>query len=168
MPTQCVPRTARHEAPPRDPGTHDGSPSNLPPIPGRGSDASRTRGSRPAPRSPRLAGSRVREAGKLARGAPLSAPVRRRLIGDAAVIATIRHAGQRFAAAEEEIRLAGVSDRPVAFFVVELDERAALSDRDDIFDQLRLWLGIVFVGEACSECGIAAYRGPHTAEQMRG
>src|SRR5229473_1698236 len=73
----------------------------------------------------------------------------------------------RLAAAEEEIRLSRVPDRPMAFFVVELDQRAALTDRDDVVDQLRLGLEVVFVSRARCEGGIAAYRRSHAPEQVR-
>src|SRR5438067_7450606 len=99
------------------------------------------------------------------RGPPLAAAVRRRLVGDAAVITAIRHAHHRLAAAEEEIRLSGIPDGPVAFFLIELDQRAALTDRDDVLDQLRLGLEIVFIGGARCERGIAAYRSSHAPEQ---
>src|SRR6266567_3095069 len=97
---------------------------------------------------------------------PFPAAVRR-LVGDPAVIAAVRHAHHRLAAAEEEIRLSRVPDRPMAFFVIELDQRATLTDRDDVVDQLRLGLEVVFIGGARRESGIAAYRGSHAPEQVR-
>src|SRR5713226_7989887 len=103
----------------------------------------------------------------LSRRPPFPAAVRRRLVGDPAVIAAVRHAHDRLAAAEEEIRLSRVPDRPMAFFVIELDQRAALTDRDDVVDQLRLGLEVVFVSGARCEGGIAAYRRSHAPEQVR-
>src|ERR1044071_3505968 len=82
------------------------------------------------------------------------APGCRRLIGNAPVISAIRCSGGGLATAEEEVRLAGVADRPVALFLVEFEERAALPDRDDVLDRLRLGLRLVIVGRHMRERGI--------------
>src|SRR6202521_647119 len=117
---------------------------------------------RPAPteqsRSSGQGAERALVAEPLSRRPPLAAAVRRRLVGNPAVVAAVRHAHHCLAAAEEEIRLSRVPDRPMAFFVIELDQRAALTDRDDVVDQLRLGLEIVFIGGARCERSIAAYR----------
>src|SRR4051812_48356036 len=58
---------------------------------------------------------------------PPVAPGRRRLVGDAPVITAIGRAGDGLAAAEIEICLTRVADRPVAFVVIEFEQRAALA-----------------------------------------
>src|SRR5262245_60750700 len=63
---------------------------------------------------------------------PPIAPRLRRLVGNAPVITAIRRPSVGLPTAEEEVRLTRVSDRPMALLVVELEERAALPDRDDV------------------------------------
>src|SRR6476659_2488763 len=65
----------------------------------------------------------------------------RRLVGGARVIVAVGQAFQRLAAAEEEFGGRRIADRPAAGVLVELQERAALPDRDNILDQL--WLGLL-------------------------
>src|SRR5262245_60093723 len=65
---------------------------------------------------------------------PAVAPHIGGLIGDARMIGAVGQAGQRLAAAEEEVGAAGIADRPAAGVLVELEQRAALTDRDDIVD----------------------------------
>src|SRR5438477_5506967 len=74
----------------------------------------------------------------LARRTPVSPPIPSRLIGDARVIAAIRKALDRLAAAECKFRIARVADRPAAFAVAELEERAALPHRNNVLGQIRL------------------------------
>src|SRR5215218_10760494 len=76
------------------------------------------------------------------RGTPV-APGCRRLIGDASVISAIRRAAVGFPAAEIEIRLPRVADGPVALLGIELEQGAALPDRDDVFDIFRLRCHVV-------------------------
>src|SRR5437773_1804781 len=54
---------------------------------------------------------------------PAVAPGCGRVIDDAAGIAAIGRAGGGLAAAEEEMRLAGIADRPMAFLVIEFEQR---------------------------------------------
>src|SRR5712675_1827301 len=99
---------------------------------------------------------------------PAVAPGCRRLIGDAAVIAAIGRAGGGLAAAEEEIRLAGIADRPMAFLVIEFEQRAALAERNDVLDRLDLRLGVVVVSLHGGERGVAAHHRARRAEHLRG
>src|SRR6478736_1007797 len=55
------------------------------------------------------------------------------------MIAAIGKALDRLAAAECKFRIARVADRPAAFAVAELEERAALPHRNNVLDQI--WLG---------------------------
>src|SRR5690349_15402369 len=59
-----------------------------------------------------------------------------RLIGHARVIGAVGQAGHRLTAAEEEVRLAGIADRPTAGVFGELEQGAALADRNDVIEQL--------------------------------
>lgn len=62
------------------------------------------------------------------------------LIGDAGVIGAIREVGCNMTAAEEEIGSAGVANRPAAGVVSQLKQRATLSNRDNVVEQL--WFGL--------------------------
>src|SRR5262249_53456048 len=87
-----------------------------------------------------------------------------RLIGDARVVRAIGQAGDGLAAAKEEVGVAWIADRPAAGLLVELEQRAALADRDDVVDQLRLQLDIELVG--LGERGVAPYRRPRDPQHM--
>src|SRR3954470_9065474 len=56
------------------------------------------------------------------------------LIGNAPVITAIGCPGVCLSTAEEEVGLARIADWPVALILVELEQRAALPDRDDVLD----------------------------------
>src|SRR5579875_57675 len=86
------------------------------------------------------------------RQAPVAAPLVGRLIGHAGMIGAIGQFVDGFAAAKEELGAAGVADRPMTRPIVELEQCLALRDRD--FDQVRLEIRLVVVGER----GIAAHR----------
>src|SRR5947199_10557608 len=90
-----------------------------------------------------------------ARSTPV-APGCRRLIGDAPVVSAIRCPGGSLAAAEEEVGLARIAARPMAFLAVALQQSAALPDPDDVLDQLRLGLRGVIVVRHRRERGRAA------------
>src|SRR6185437_7536507 len=90
----------------------------------------------------------------LPRRAAFAAPIGGWLIGDARVIGAIGQAGDRIAAAEEEIAAARIADRPPAGLLVQLKQRAALADRNDVVDQLRFGLGLDLIG--MRQRGIAA------------
>src|SRR5205085_5290006 len=89
-----------------------------------------------------------------ARSTPV-APGCRRLIGNAPVVSAIGCSGEGLATAEEEIGLSRIADRPMALLAVQLQERAALPDRDDVLDQLRLGLRLVIVIRHMRERGVA-------------
>src|SRR5262245_66081365 len=57
-----------------------------------------------------------------------------RLIGDARVVRAVGQAGDGLAAAKDEVGMAWVADRPAAGLLVELEQRAALAERDDVVD----------------------------------
>src|SRR5437879_13362232 len=78
----------------------------------------------------------------------------RGLVGRARVIVAVGQAVQRLAPAEEEFGGRRVADRPAAGVLVELQERAALPDRDNVLDQLRLGLLIHLIGQR--ERGVTA------------
>src|SRR5262249_52613305 len=84
------------------------------------------------------------------------------------MISAVGKVADRLAAAEEEIAGAGIADGPPAFRVRQFQQRAALPDRHDIFQRLRLELRLQLVtGKPC-QCGIPAYRRPrHVAQHMR-
>src|SRR5262249_12911904 len=73
-------------------------------------------------------------------------PVRRRLIRDPRMVGAIGQAGDRVTAAEKEIAAAWIADRPAAGLLVQFQGGAALPDRDDVVDQLRFGLQLVFIG----------------------
>src|ERR1043165_1212116 len=98
---------------------------------------------------------------------PPVAPGCRRLVGDARVIAAIGNPRGGLAATEEEVGLARIADRPAALVVVELEQRAALSDRDDILDRLDLRLHVVVVGRLRGERGVAAYHRARRGGNLR-
>src|SRR5499433_3614362 len=87
-----------------------------------------------------------------------------RLIGDARVVRAIGQAGDGLAAAKEEVGMAWIADRPSTGLLVELEQRAALADRDDVVDQLGLQLDIELVG--LRERGVAPYRRPRNPQHM--
>src|SRR5437660_5245913 len=101
---------------------------------------------------------------------PVAAPLVRRLIGDTRLVAAIGQADDRFAAAEEEVRVAGIADRPVALVFAQLEDRAALADRDDVLERLGLGLDLGLVGRdrLGGERGVAAHGIAHAAEHVRG
>src|SRR6476646_2681065 len=86
------------------------------------------------------------------------------LVGDARVIGAIGQAGDRPAAAEEEIRLAGIADRPAAGFLGELEQGPALTHGNDVVDQFRLGVGVEGIG--MGERGIAAHGRPRNPHHM--
>ena len=105
----------------------------------------------------------LRAASGVPNGRPLVAPaVAHWLVGDARVIGAIRRLVRVFAAAEEEFRAAGIADRPAAGLFGQLQQSLALLDRN--FDQFRLGLGLVFIGER----GIAPHRGARHPHHARG
>src|SRR3984957_10552073 len=94
----------------------------------------------------------------------VAAAVGRGLIGGAGVIGAIWQRGQRVAAAEEKFGAARVADGPAAGLLVELKQRAALADRNDVVEQFRLrLLDLVGMGQR----GIAADRSAADAHHRR-
>src|SRR6266404_3980084 len=83
-------------------------------------------------------------------------PVVGRLISDARMVAAIRQCRQWFAAAEEELRGGRIADRPAAGVFVELQQRTALADGNDILDHFRF--GLVLHLECQSQRRIAPHR----------
>ena len=65
------------------------------------------------------------------------------LIGDTRVIGTIGQAADRWTATKIEIRVAGIADRPPACLFGQLQQAAALPDRNDIIGVLGLRLRII-------------------------
>src|SRR5262249_18698146 len=100
---------------------------------------------------------------------PVAAAFVCRLVGDAGVVAAIGQPDDGLAAAEEEVRLAGIADRPVALLFAQLQERAALPDGDDVFERLRFGLDLRLVGgdRVGRERGVTAYRIANAAEHVR-
>src|SRR5580692_10707279 len=78
--------------------------------------------------------------------AAIAAAVARRLIGDPRMVAAIGRAGAGLTAAEEEVGAARISNRPAASVFGQLEDGAALAERNDIVDQLRLRLLLEIVG----------------------
>src|SRR5438105_2289489 len=75
------------------------------------------------------------------------------LIGDARVIGAIGQAADRWTAAKIEIRVARIADRPPACLFGQLQQAAALPDRNDIINLLGLRLRIKV--ERVCERGVA-------------
>src|SRR3982075_785261 len=101
----------------------------------------------------------------MARSTPERPPVAAhvgRLVGAPRVIGAVGQAGDRPAAAEEEVGLAGIADRPAASLLGELEQGPALAHGDDVVDELRLGLGVEVIG--MGKRGVAAAgrtRAPH-------
>src|SRR2546430_8476890 len=88
-----------------------------------------------------------------------------RLIGDARVIGAVGQARERLAAAEEEVGATGIADRPAAGLLGEFEQCAALTEWDDVVDQLGLGLHIKFVG--VRKRGVAPHRRARYPQHVR-
>src|SRR5215475_443458 len=88
--------------------------------------------------------------------------VAHRLISDTAVIRAIWQFVRCFAAAEEEVPATGITHRPTAGLLRQLQKGLALLDRN--FNQLRLRLEVIVI---CKR-GIAAHRRPWNTHHMSG
>src|SRR5690242_4244433 len=107
-------------------------------------------------------------AGASAQRAAIAATIGGRLIGDARVIIAVGQALDGRAAAKEELGAAGIADRPTALAVIELEQRAALPDRNDVLHHFGLGLDVLLIHR--SERRIAAHgraREPHHAGRAR-
>src|SRR5262245_22662473 len=99
---------------------------------------------------------------------PVAATIVGRLVGHAGMIGAVGKVCDRLAAAKEEIGGAWVADGPAAFRVRQFEQRAALADRHDVFQRLRLELRLQLVDGKPCQCGITADRGPrHVAQHVR-
>src|SRR5207247_3970391 len=74
-------------------------------------------------------------------------------------------AGERLAAAEEEVGATGIADRPAAGLLSEFEQCAALTEWDDVVDQLGLGLHIKFVG--VRKRGVAPHRRARYPQHVR-
>src|SRR4029453_1991695 len=81
------------------------------------------------------------------------------------MVCAIGEPGDGLPSAKEEIGLPGIADRPAASLLRELEQGAALAQRDDVIEQLRLGLDVELVG--VSERGVAAYRRPRDSQHVR-
>src|SRR5260221_13028829 len=61
--------------------------------------------------------------------------------------------------------MAGIVDRPAAGLLVELEQGAALANRDDVVDEFRLQLDLELVG--LGERGVTPYRRPRGPQHVR-
>src|SRR5262245_55248307 len=89
----------------------------------------------------------------------------RRLVGHARVIGAIGQGGDSLAAAEEEVGLPGIPNRPAAGFLRELEQAPALAERDHVIDELWLRFDVELIG--VGERGIAADRMPRDPQHVR-
>src|SRR5262249_1108387 len=97
----------------------------------------------------------------------VAAAVGGRLIGDARAIGAVPQAFDRVAAAEEDLRRAWIADRPMTLRIAQLEQRAALTDRDDVLDQFGLGLRLELVESVRGQRGIAAQRRTRHAHHVR-
>src|SRR5712691_4528927 len=81
------------------------------------------------------------------------------------MVGAVGQAGDGLAAAEEEVGAARIADRPAAGLLGELEQGAALAERNDIVDQLGLGLGVELVG--MRQRGIAPYRRARDPQHVR-
>src|SRR5947209_14374552 len=84
------------------------------------------------------------------------------LVGNARMMRAVGQAGQRLAAAKEEIRAGGIADRPMASGLIQFQQRYSLAHWNDIVvgDRIRFQLDF----ESMRQRGIAARSGtgdPH-------
>src|SRR5215468_9724673 len=100
---------------------------------------------------------------------PIATPVGDRLIGDAGMVDAVGQVAYGLAATEEEVGCTRIADRPAAARIRELEQRAALSDRDDVLSQLDLGLRLGVVGRQglTGERRVAAHRRARHAHHMR-
>jgi len=75
-----------------------------------------------------------------------------RLIGNTGMIGAIGQVIRGVATAEEKVGATWIANRPAASLFRQLKQGLALLERN--FDQFRLWLDVVVIGEG----GVAAYR----------
>jgi hypothetical protein len=80
-----------------------------------------------------------------------------RLICNSRVISAVGQAGDCLPATEKKLRTPGITYRPATGLVVQLQKRAALTQRNDIVGQLRLRIRIRFIelrkGGVSPQCG---------------
>src|SRR5712691_5200163 len=81
------------------------------------------------------------------------------------MVGAVGQAGDGLAAAEEEVGAARIADRPAAGLLGELEQGAALAERNDIVDQLGLGLGVELVG--MRQRGIAPDRRTRDPQHVR-
>src|SRR5882672_4133524 len=81
------------------------------------------------------------------------------------MVSAIGQTFDRLAAAKEEVRRAWVADRPVALAFVQFKNRTALSDRNDIFDQLGLGLEFRLIRMQRGKSRVATNAGPRNSHE---
>src|SRR5262245_52882181 len=87
-----------------------------------------------------------------------------RLIGNARMVGAVGQGRDGMCAAEEEVGLARIADRPAAGLLGELEQGPALAHRDDVVGKLRLGLDLDVVG--VGERGVAPHRGPRDPQHV--
>src|SRR5262245_46550520 len=113
---------------------------------------------------PAFAGMTTGERALLSPERPAVAALIGRLIGDARMVGAVGQARDGVAAAEEEVRLARIADRPAAGVLGELEQGPALAHRDDVVDELGLGFELEVVG--VGERGVAPHRGPRDPQHL--
>src|SRR5262245_56110161 len=86
-------------------------------------------------------------------------------ISDTRVVGAIRQARDRLTTTEKEIGRAGIADWPTAGILGEFEQAAALAERNDIVDRLRLRVDFELISK-CKRC-VAAYRAARDAQHVR-
>src|SRR4029453_3321694 len=81
------------------------------------------------------------------------------------MVCAIGEPGDGLPSAKEEIGLPGVPDRPAASLLGKFEQGAALAQRDDVVEQLRLGLHVELVG--VGKRSAAAHRRPGDSQHVR-
>src|SRR5262245_46949699 len=92
-------------------------------------------------------------------------PIGHRLVGDARMITAVGETFGRLATAEGEVGITRIADRPAAAAVIQLDQRTALTHRNDILHHLRFGREIKIVDRR--QRGIAAHRRANAQHGVR-
>src|SRR5262245_21085908 len=113
---------------------------------------------------PAFAGMTTRERAGLPPERPAVAALIGRLIGDPRMVGAVGQARDGAAAAEEEVRLPRIADRPAAGLLGELEQGPALAHWDDVVDELGLGIELDLVG--VGERRVAPHRGPRHPQHL--
>src|SRR5262245_44445946 len=82
------------------------------------------------------------------------------------MVGAVGQARDGVAAAEEEVGLARIADRPAAGLLGELEQGPALAHRDDVVGKLRLGLDLDVDVVGVGERGVAPHRGPRYPQHV--